>query len=54
MVASLAENPYFSAGFGLFGVGAGAAILRKGYMVGNKFVATWTNLIPSKSLYLMV
>lgn len=32
-MASLGENPYFSAGFGLFGVGAGAAVLRKGYMV---------------------
>ncbi|XP_050309165.1 mitochondrial chaperone BCS1 [Anthonomus grandis grandis] len=30
-ISSLTENPYFGAGFGLFGVGAGAAILRKGY-----------------------
>lgn len=30
-VASLSANPYFGAGFGLFGVGAGAAILRKGF-----------------------
>uniref|UniRef100_A0A182NCX3 Mitochondrial chaperone BCS1 n=1 Tax=Anopheles dirus TaxID=7168 RepID=A0A182NCX3_9DIPT len=29
-VSALSENPYFGAGFGLFGVGAGAAILRKG------------------------
>ncbi|KFB51948.1 AGAP004266-PA-like protein [Anopheles sinensis] len=29
-IGALAENPYFGAGFGLFGVGAGAAILRKG------------------------
>ncbi|XP_044728738.1 mitochondrial chaperone BCS1 [Chrysoperla carnea] len=29
-VGSLADNPYFGAGFGLFGIGAGAAILRKG------------------------
>nr|CAI5854383.1 unnamed protein product [Callosobruchus analis] len=29
--ATLADNPYFGAGFGLFGVGAGAAILRKGF-----------------------
>ncbi|XP_045455301.1 mitochondrial chaperone BCS1 [Melitaea cinxia] len=30
-IASLSANPYFGAGFGLFGVGAGAAILRKGF-----------------------
>ncbi|XP_050070019.1 mitochondrial chaperone BCS1 [Anopheles maculipalpis] len=29
-IAALSENPYFGAGFGLFGVGAGAAMLRKG------------------------
>uniref|UniRef100_A0A182PZC9 Mitochondrial chaperone BCS1 n=1 Tax=Anopheles farauti TaxID=69004 RepID=A0A182PZC9_9DIPT len=29
-ISALSENPYFGAGFGLFGVGAGAAILRKG------------------------
>ncbi|KAJ9582568.1 hypothetical protein L9F63_003126, partial [Diploptera punctata] len=29
-LSSLADNPYFGAGFGLFGIGAGAAILRKG------------------------
>lgn len=29
-IASLSDNPYFGAGFGLFGLGAGAAILRKG------------------------
>ncbi|ENN79957.1 mitochondrial chaperone BCS1 [Dendroctonus ponderosae] len=32
--SGLAENPYFGAGFGLFGVGAGAAVLRKGYQTG--------------------
>ncbi|XP_031777197.1 mitochondrial chaperone BCS1 [Nasonia vitripennis] len=31
---SLSDNPYFGAGFGLFGLGAGAAILRKGLQGG--------------------
>ena len=31
LVASLSDNPYFGAGFGLFGVGASAAIAKKGY-----------------------
>ncbi|XP_017954624.1 mitochondrial chaperone BCS1 [Drosophila navojoa] len=30
LISSLSTNPYFGAGFGLFGVGASAAILRKG------------------------
>ena len=34
LVASLSDNPYFGAGFGLFGVGASAAIAKKGYQVG--------------------
>ncbi|XP_030383526.1 mitochondrial chaperone BCS1 [Scaptodrosophila lebanonensis] len=34
LFSSLSQNPYFSAGFGLFGVGAGAAILRKGLQGG--------------------
>jgi chaperone BCS1 len=29
LVSGLSENPYFGAGFGLFGVGVGAAISRK-------------------------
>lgn len=29
-ISGLSDNPYFGAGFGLFGLGAGAAILRKG------------------------
>ena len=33
IIASLADNPYFGAGFGLFGLGAGTAVLRKGYGV---------------------
>lgn len=28
-LSALSDNPYFGAGFGLFGLGAGAAILRK-------------------------
>lgn len=28
-VSTLSDNPYFGAGFGLFGLGAGAALLRK-------------------------
>ena len=33
-VNSLTNNPYFGAGFGLFGVGASAAVLRKGWQAG--------------------
>ncbi|XP_971798.2 mitochondrial chaperone BCS1 [Tribolium castaneum] len=29
-ISALSDNPYFGAGFGLFGLGAGAALLRKG------------------------
>lgn len=29
LVTGLSENPYFGAGFGLFGVGVGAAVFRK-------------------------
>ncbi|KNC20885.1 hypothetical protein FF38_00320 [Lucilia cuprina] len=34
IIGSLSTNPYFGAGFGLFGIGAGAAILRKGLQGG--------------------
>lgn len=34
LIGSLSSNPYFGAGFGLFGVGAAAAILRKGLQGG--------------------
>ncbi|KAK2578582.1 hypothetical protein KPH14_012015 [Odynerus spinipes] len=33
-IHTLSENPYFGAGFGLFGIGAGAALLRKGMQAG--------------------
>lgn len=32
-ISDLSNNPYFGAGFGLFGLGAGAALLRKGYQM---------------------
>ncbi|XP_026682178.1 mitochondrial chaperone BCS1 [Diaphorina citri] len=35
LIDSLSTNPYFGAGFGLFGLGAGAAILRKGAQIGT-------------------
>ncbi|XP_073824723.1 mitochondrial chaperone BCS1 [Musca autumnalis] len=34
LISNLSTNPYFGAGFGLFGVGASAAILRKGLQGG--------------------
>jgi chaperone BCS1 len=34
LITSLSTNPYFGAGFGLFGVGAAAAIARRGVQVG--------------------
>lgn len=36
-VQTLSDNPYFGAGFGLFGLGAGAALLRKGMQAGMLF-----------------
>lgn len=32
--STLSDNPYFGAGFGLFGLGAGAALLRRGFQTG--------------------
>ncbi|XP_060861299.1 mitochondrial chaperone BCS1 [Metopolophium dirhodum] len=34
LLSTLGDNPYFSAGFGLFGLGLGAAVLRKGASAG--------------------
>ena len=33
----LSDNPYFGAGFGLCGLGAGAAVLRKGAQLGMTY-----------------
>ena len=35
VTALVNENPYFGAGFGLVGLGAGVAYLRKGYQIGK-------------------
>lgn len=35
LVGSLATNPYFSAGFGLVGIGAGLAYMRRGVEIGK-------------------
>ncbi|XP_018017324.1 mitochondrial chaperone BCS1 isoform X1 [Hyalella azteca] len=35
LISSLADNPYFGAGFGLFGLGAATAVLRKSFMIGS-------------------
>lgn len=34
-LAQLGDNPYFGAGFGLFGIGLGTAVLRKGLIYGT-------------------
>lgn len=33
-ISTLGDNPYFGAGFGLAGIGASVAMLRKGLQVG--------------------
>ncbi|XP_014676469.1 PREDICTED: mitochondrial chaperone BCS1-like [Priapulus caudatus] len=50
-LASLKDNPYFGAGFGLFGLGAAAAIARKGQQYAYVFFRrnfTMTLEVPSK------
>jgi chaperone BCS1 len=37
LIESLGANPYFGAGFGLFGVGAVAAMARRGMQVDPQF-----------------
>ena len=41
VINSLSDNPYFGAGFGLFGVGAAAAIGKKGAQVSLLFLSVW-------------
>ncbi len=51
LLSSLGDNPYFSAGFGLVGVGTGLAILRKGSQFGFTFFRRhymMTLEVPSK------
>ena len=51
MIASLQNNPYFGAGFGLVGVGAGLTLLRKGSQIGMVwFRRNWmiTLEVPSR------
>lgn len=46
LVSSLADNPYFGAGFGLFGIGAATAFMRKGFMVRNVLKSFCSELFP--------
>ncbi|KAI9496638.1 BCS1 N terminal-domain-containing protein [Zychaea mexicana] len=51
LLSSITSNPYFSAGFGLIGVGAGLTLLRQGLMLGASYVQRRllvTLEIPSK------
>eukprot|EP00794_Sanderia_malayensis_P004590 gene4590-5193_t len=51
LISSLGDNPYFSAGFGLVGVGTGLALLKKGSQFGFTFFRRrymMTLEVPSK------
>ena len=51
LISSLGDNPYFSAGFGLVGVGTGLAVLRKGGQFGFVLFRRYcmiTMEVPSK------
>lgn len=60
-ISSLTSNPYFGAGFGLFGVGAGAALLRKGWqgtliLFRRHYIMTlegMSNIVNSKYIFLV-
>lgn len=49
---TLSDNPYFGAGFGLFGLGAGAALLRKGMQIGMIMFRYLSGLVSYPMLYL--
>ena len=50
IIHSLSDNPYFGAGFGLFGVGAAAAIGKKGAQVSNKLEKHIKVIVISKHI----
>lgn len=51
-IQALSDNPYFGAGFGLFGLGAGAALLRKGAQFGAVLFRYFLiNIVKFRKLY---